>query len=112
MVHLISVHDEFHARVIAARLGSDGIVTELRPPLGGPYPLQAEVRVYVGEGDLSLAQQLLLADQAEEPTLADASSEPEAVNAPMSPSLVRPVRVAVVVLLLVTLLVLALNQAG
>ncbi|MDP9388403.1 MAG: DUF2007 domain-containing protein [Actinomycetota bacterium] len=65
MVHLMSVHDPFHARVIAARLGSDGILTELRGAVGGPYPVQGEVRIYVDEGDLPVARQLLLADQVE-----------------------------------------------
>ncbi len=112
MVHLLSVHDEFHARVIAARLGSDGILTELRPPLGGPYPLKGEVRVYVGEGDLSLAQQLLLADQADESNGNDPSGEPHVAPDPASPLLARPVQVAVVTLLLLALLLLALNRAG
>ena len=65
MVHLLSVHDAFHARVIAARLGSDGIVTELRGAVGGPYPLLGEVGLYVGEGDVATARQLLLADHVE-----------------------------------------------
>ncbi len=111
MVHLLSVHDEFHARLIAARLGSDGILTELRPPLGGPYPLRGEVGVYVGEGDLSLARELLLADQAEGPPADDASVDAEE-RAPGSSLLGPPVRVAVVTFLLVALLLIALNRAG
>ena len=65
MVHLLSVHDAFHARVIAARLGSDGILTELRGAVDGPYPVHGEVRIYVGPDDLSVARQLLLADEVE-----------------------------------------------
>ncbi len=65
MVHLVSVHDPFHARVIAARLGSDGILTELRGALDGPYPVRGEVRVYVGAEDLTVARELLLADEIE-----------------------------------------------
>ena len=65
MVHLLSVHDEFHARLIVARLGSEGILAELRTPLGSPYPMLGEVGVYVGEGDLELARDLLVADEAE-----------------------------------------------
>jgi len=65
MVHLLSVHDSFHARVIAARLGSDGILTELRGDLDGPYPVAGEVRVYVTAGDLGVARELLLADEVE-----------------------------------------------
>ena len=65
MVHLVSVHGAFHARVIAARLGSDGILTELRGSLDGPYPSLGEVRVYVEEEALPTARELLLADEVE-----------------------------------------------
>ncbi len=112
MVHLVSVHDEFHARVVAARLGSDGILTELRPPLGGPYPLRGEVRVYVGEDDLGLARQLLLADQAEGPAPDDAPGGAEESAGPGSARLAPPARVAVVAFLLVALVVFAVSRAG
>ncbi len=65
MVHLLSVSDTFHARVIAARLGSDGILTELRGAVDGPYPGMGEVRLYVDERDLKVARELLLADEVE-----------------------------------------------
>ncbi|HUR19091.1 MAG TPA: DUF2007 domain-containing protein [Acidimicrobiales bacterium] len=65
MVHLLSVHDAFHARVIAARLGSDGILTELRGAVDGPYPVRGEVRIYVVPEDLAVARELLLADEVE-----------------------------------------------
>ena len=65
MVHLLSVHDAFHARVIAARLGSDGILTQLRGAVDGPYPVLGEIRVYVDEEDLPVARELLLADEVE-----------------------------------------------
>ncbi len=65
MVHLVSVSGTFHARVIAARLGSDGILTELRGAVDGPYPGMGEVGVYVDEHDLPVARELLLADQVE-----------------------------------------------
>ena len=64
MVHLRTVHGTFHARVIAARLGAEGIVTELRGAVDGPYPL-GEVSVWVSESDASSAQELLLADEVE-----------------------------------------------
>ena len=65
MVHLVSVSSAFHGRVIAARLGSDGILTELRGAVDGPYPAMGEVLVYVGEDDLPIARELLLADAVE-----------------------------------------------
>jgi hypothetical protein len=64
MVHLRTVSSTFHARVIAARLGADGIVTQLRGNVGGPYPL-GDVSVWVTEDDVSAAAELLLADEIE-----------------------------------------------
>jgi hypothetical protein len=64
MVLLRTVPSGFHARVLAARLGSDGIVAQLRGAVDGPYPI-GDVMVYVGEDDLDTAQELLLADEVE-----------------------------------------------
>lgn len=64
MVRLATVAHPFHARVIAARIGCEGIVTELRGGVEGPYPM-GDVHVYVPEIDLPLAQELLLADEIE-----------------------------------------------
>lgn len=65
MVHLVTVASGFQARVIAARLGSEGIVTSLRGALDGPYPF-GDVAVLVDAHDVELARQLLLADEVEE----------------------------------------------
>ena len=64
MVHLRTVHNAFHARVIAARLGADGIVTQLRGSVDGPYPV-GDVSVWVAEDDAECARELLLADEVE-----------------------------------------------
>jgi hypothetical protein len=64
MVPVVRVADGFHARVIAARLGSEGIVTQLRGGIDSPYPMGA-VEVLVGEDDLEDAKALLLADDVE-----------------------------------------------
>lgn len=64
MVRLATVAHPFHARVIAARVGCEGIVTELRGSVDGPYPM-GDVHVYVPELDLPVAQELLLADEVE-----------------------------------------------
>jgi len=64
MVHLRTVPDVFHARVIAARLGADGILTELRGAVGGPYPI-GSVSVWVTPADEEIASELLLADELE-----------------------------------------------
>ncbi len=62
MVHLVTVVGSFHAHVVAARLGSDGIPVELRGMSDGPYPLPSNVEVYVHENQLELARALLLGD--------------------------------------------------
>jgi hypothetical protein len=64
MVRLTTVSTTFHARVIAARLGAEGIVTDLRGNVDGLYPM-GDVHVYVSEEDLPEAQELLLADEVE-----------------------------------------------
>ena len=48
MVRLATVGSSFHARVIAARLGSEGIVTNLRGNVDGLYPV-GDIHVYVDE---------------------------------------------------------------
>ena len=64
MVHLRTVNTAFHARVIAARLGADGIPTQLTGSLDGPYPL-GTVSVWVAPEDAESARELLLADEVE-----------------------------------------------
>jgi Putative prokaryotic signal transducing protein len=64
MVHLRTVNTAFHARVIAARLGADGIPTQLLGNLDGPYPL-GDVSVWVSQEDAESARELLLADEVE-----------------------------------------------
>jgi len=64
MVRLATVSSSFHARVIAARLGSEGIVTDLRGNIDGLYPV-GDVHVYVGQDDLGDAQELLMVDEVE-----------------------------------------------
>ncbi len=64
MVRLATVNSAFHARVIAARIGAEGIVAQLRGNLDGPYPM-GDVHVFVEETDLPTAQELLMADEVE-----------------------------------------------
>jgi hypothetical protein len=64
MVPVLRAEGAFHARVVAARLGSEGIVTQLRGNVDGPYPMGA-VEVLVTADDLDAARELLLADEVE-----------------------------------------------
>src|ERR1700683_2563936 len=64
MVHLRTVPDSWHAKVLAARLGCEGIVTQLRGRSSGPSPL-GWVAVLVEADQAELAAELLLADEVE-----------------------------------------------
>ncbi len=74
MVHLLTVHSAFHARVIAARLSADGVTAQLRGAVDGPYPF-GDVLLYVSEDDLPTAREALLADEV------DAAFDPDAAQA-------------------------------
>lgn len=65
MVLLTNVQGAFHGRVVAARLGAEGILTELRGAVGGIYPVGGRVEVWVDASELDDARALLLADQVE-----------------------------------------------
>jgi hypothetical protein len=64
MVPVVKVAHGFEARVVAARLGSEGIVTQFRGAVEGPYPV-GDVEVLVSEADLEVAREILLADEVE-----------------------------------------------
>lgn len=63
LVPVLRVRDSFHARVVVARLGSEGIIAQLRGA-DGPYPM-GMVEVLVLADELEVAQALLLADEVE-----------------------------------------------
>jgi hypothetical protein len=58
MVPLTTAANPFAARVLAAHLGAEGIVWELRGNVDGPYPL-GPVDVLVCEEDLALAREVV-----------------------------------------------------
>lgn len=64
MVPIISSRTSFEAKVLAARLGAEGIMWQYRGDVDGVYPIGA-VDVLVAEGDLERARELLLADEVE-----------------------------------------------
>jgi hypothetical protein len=65
MVHLTTVGSLFEARVVMARLGAEGILTQLGGAGEGPYPLPGPVEVLVIVDQAVEARELLLADQVE-----------------------------------------------
>ena len=79
MVAPVPAQGTFHAKVIAARLGSEGITTQLRGSVDGPYPCFGEVTVFVAEEDLEVAAEILLVDEVEatlDPVLHETDDEP------------------------------------
>jgi hypothetical protein len=58
MVRLTTIGDPIGARILTARLGSDGVVWEVRGGLDGPYPM-GPFHVYVDEGDFEAATDIL-----------------------------------------------------
>lgn len=62
MVLLTTVGGGFHAKVVAARLGVEGIPVQLRGGVDGLYPIFSEVQVLVPAAQLETARQILLAD--------------------------------------------------
>ena len=92
MVRLATVGTSFHARVIAARLGSEGIVTDLRGNIDGLYPV-GDVHVYVDQEDLEDAREILLVDDVE-----SAFDEPEDAGEVRTPPALWLVLGAIVVL--------------
>ena len=64
MVRLMTLSNPFHARVVAARLGAEGVLAQLQGNVDGPYPM-GDVHVYVEAGELDAAKELLLADEVE-----------------------------------------------
>jgi hypothetical protein len=64
MAHLASVDTPFEAKVLAARLGAEGILWELRGA-SDVYPV-GQTHVWVDEESLADARELLLSDAVED----------------------------------------------
>ena len=62
-MHLTTVAGAFHSRVLAARLGAEGVLAQLRGAVDGPYPMGA-VAVYVPADELVSAREILVLDEA------------------------------------------------
>src|SRR5689334_61933 len=73
LAKLLTVHSGFQARVVAARLGADGIPVQLTGASDGPYPV-GSTTLWVLPDDLDEALGLLLLDEAEW-VLAEADAE-------------------------------------
>jgi Putative prokaryotic signal transducing protein len=101
MVPLTTAANPFAARVLAAHLGAEGIVWELRGNVDGPYPV-GPVLVLVAEDDLAVARQVVR-EQDVEPD----AGVPDAARAPRELWVLLVVILVVAGVLLGRLLVLA-----
>jgi hypothetical protein len=65
MVPLTTAANPVAARIIAAHLGAEGIVWELRGNVDGPYPV-GPVEVLVAEEDLDVARQVVVEQEPDD----------------------------------------------
>lgn len=90
MVHLVSAGSTFHAQVLCARLGAEGILCELRGSTGGIYPLPGAVEVFVPATDVDDAREVLIADAVDAAFTDAAFTEPPFLGGAASLSGVDP----------------------
>jgi hypothetical protein len=113
--NLTTVMGSFHGRVLAARLGAEGVVVVLKGVSDGPYPLQGAVEVLVPAEQLSLAREILLADEVED-AFVDPTSWQAAPPPPGEPARRRPrvhgAPAALVVVVVITLIIVAFVAAA
>ena len=64
MLLLTNATGSFHARVIAARLGAEGIACEVRAG-SWPFPTPGDVKIFVREEDFAEASEVLLFDRVD-----------------------------------------------
>ncbi len=60
MVRLMTADDAFAAKIVAAQLGGEGIVWQLKGGVDGPYPF-GPVHIYVPETEVEEARAVLAA---------------------------------------------------
>jgi hypothetical protein len=65
MVPLMTAGSSFEAKVVAARLGSEGILFEVRGSLDSVYPL-GSVTILVPAAELDTARDVLMVDEVED----------------------------------------------
>ncbi len=75
MVRLVTARSPMEAKVLAARLGAEGFVWELRGSVDGPLAM-GPIDVLVDEDDLPTARELLLLDEVESSFLDEDEPEP------------------------------------
>jgi hypothetical protein len=84
MVPLVAVADEFTGRVLVAKLGSAGILAEVRG-VGGPYPPLASAEVWVEETGIFDAQELITSGADVFPVFDAEPIDPDDLDDPRHP---------------------------
>jgi Putative prokaryotic signal transducing protein len=115
MVPLTTVANPMAARILAAHLGAEGIVWQLRGDVDGPYPV-GPVEVLVPADDLEVARAVVASSDADAVTVAD--DEPgdgprldaEGIDVAGTDPHGRPVRMLILVVGLVLVILFALGR--
>jgi hypothetical protein len=81
MVRLMTATDAFAAKVVAAQLGGEGIIWQLKGGVDGPYPF-GPVHVYVPESDLEEARGVLAAAAPLDPGDVDEDDDERMISVP------------------------------
>jgi Putative prokaryotic signal transducing protein len=111
MVPLTTAANPLAARILAAHLGAEGIVWELRGNVDGPYPV-GPVEVLVPADDLELARALVSSDDGSL-TAIDEELGPDTLDNPPEPATAgrdRPVRTVILVVCLVLVFLFVLGR--
>jgi hypothetical protein len=74
MERLVTVDSTFEAKLIAARLGSDGVICEIRGGVDGPYPI-GPFHICVPVAEFDLARDLLQPCEFSDDDLLDGLAE-------------------------------------
>jgi hypothetical protein len=116
MVPLTTVANPMAARILAAHLGAEGIVWQLRGDVDGPYPV-GPVEVLVPADDLEVARAVVASSDADAVTVADdePGDEPrldaaEGIDVAGTDPHGRPVRMVILVVGLVLVVLFALGR--
>jgi Putative prokaryotic signal transducing protein len=112
MVPLTTAANPLAARILAAHLGAEGIVWQLRGDVDGPYPV-GPVEVLVPADDLELARAVVATADADPVTGADDDPGMEGsggTDVELADRRGRPVRMLIVVVGLLLVVLFALGR--
>jgi len=111
MVPLTTAANPLAARILAAHLGAEGIVWQLRGNVDGPYPV-GPVEVLVPADDLELARAVVASAEPDPVAVADEETGPDAFGGTGAgvAGRGRPVRMLILVVGLLLVVLFALGR--